>query len=350
MGVEESMISIGTAVIGANHPPFIVAEMSANHNQSLDRALAIVYAAARAGAHAVKLQTYLPSTLTADTEVYIDNPKIPWHQESLYELYRQAYMPWEWHAPIFKRCAELGLIAFSTPFDETAVDFLEALNVPAYKIASFEINHLPLIRKVAATGKPLMLSTGVATLGELEEAVQAAQYEGCRDIILLKCTSQYPAHPREANLLALSHLRRLFGCEVGLSDHTMGIGVAVAGVALGATVVEKHLTIRRSDGGVDSSFSMEPHELHDLVIESERAWQATGQVSYAPSEMNAFKRALYIVKDMKAGDVLTAGNLKILRPGKGLAPKYMDTVLGKRICKDAPRGTPLSWDLLLQGI
>ena len=247
-------ITIGTRCIGPRHQTFIIAEMSGNHNQSLERALAIVEAAAKAGAHAIKLQTYTADTLTIDMEegeFYINDPKSLWKGTSLYKLYQQAYTPWEWHKPIFDRCKELGIICFSTPFDETAVDFLEDLDVPAYKIASFENNHLPLIRKVAATGKPLIMSTGMATIAELDEAVRTAREAGCKEIILLKCTSSYPASPGDTNLLTIPHLKELFNVEVGLSDHTMGIGVAVAGVALGATVIEKHFTLNRADGGVE---------------------------------------------------------------------------------------------------
>ncbi|MDP2787488.1 MAG: pseudaminic acid synthase [Pseudomonadota bacterium] len=344
-------IRIAGRVIGPGQPPFLIAEMSGNHNQSLERALAIVEAAARAGAHALKIQTYTADTMTLDLdagEFHVEHPL--WGGQSLHALYQQAYTPWEWHRPIFERARALGMLAFSTPFDETAVDFLEELDVPAYKIASFENTDLPLIRKVAATGKPMIISTGMATVAELDESVRAARAAGCRELVLLKCTSTYPATPENSNLLTLPHLRALFGCEVGLSDHTMGVGVSVASVALGATVIEKHFTLRRADGGVDSAFSLEPEEFAQLRLESERAWAALGQVCYGPSEAEknslVFRRSLYVVADLHAGDVLSPANLRAIRPGYGLAPGHYDTLIGKRVGRDIPRGTPMSWDLL----
>lgn len=280
-------IRIGNRTIGNNRPPFIIAEMSGNHNQSLERALEIVEAATNSGVHALKLQTYTADTMTLDLserEFFINDPKSLWKGKSLYDLYKEAYTPWEWHKPIFDRCKELGIICFSTPFDETAVDFLETLNASAYKIASFENNHLPLIRKAALTGKPLIISTGMATVAEMDETVRAAREAGCKELILLKCTSTYPASPEDSNVLTIPHMKDLFNCPVGLSDHTMGIGVAVAGVALGATVIEKHFTLSRADGGVDSAFSMEPEEMKQLVEETQKAWQALGRVSYDKTE------------------------------------------------------------------
>lgn len=281
-------------------------------------------------------------------EFFVSDPNSLWKRKSLYKLYHEAYTPWEWHKPIFERCRELGLIAFSTPFYETAVDFLESLNVPAYKIASFENNHLPLIRKVASTKKPMMISTGMATVAELDEAVRCAREAGCKDIILLKCTSTYPATPENTNILTIPHMRELFQCEVGLSDHTMGIGTSVASIALGATVIEKHFTLRRADGGVDSTFSMEPEEMRQLVIETGRAWQALGKISYGPTEKERasmqYRRSLYVTKDMKAGDTFTKDNLRVIRPCFGLPPKYYDILLGKKICRDAKKGTPMSWE------
>jgi N-acetylneuraminate synthase len=346
-------INIQGTVIGPQNPPFIIAEMSGNHNQSLERAIDIVNAAADAGAHALKLQTYTADTITLDIqegEFFISDPENLWQGSSLHTLYQKAYTPWEWHKPIFDRCKELGMIGFSTPFDETAVDFLECLDVPAYKIASFENIHLPLIRKVAATGKPIIMSTGMATLAELDEAVRTARDAGCREMVLLKCTSTYPSTPEYSNLRTIPHLQGLFDVEVGLSDHTMGLGAAIAAVALGATVIEKHLTLCRADGGVDSAFSLEPDELKSLVVETERAWQALGQVSYGPSEKEKsslkFRRSLYIAADMKAGDLFTPENLRIVRPGNGLAPKYLDTILGRAIKIDAKKGTPFEWPLI----
>jgi pseudaminic acid synthase len=327
--------------------------MSGNHNHSLERALEIVEAAAKAGVNAVKIQTYTAETMTLNInqgEFYINNPDSLWHGNSLYQLYQLAYTPWEWHKPIFDKCQELGIIGFSTPFDATAVDFLESLEVPCYKIASFENIDLPLIRKVARTGKPMIISTGMATVAELDETVRTAREEGCNDLILLKCTSTYPATPENSNLLTIPHLRDLFNVQVGLSDHTMGIGVAVASVALGATFIEKHFTLRRADGGVDSAFSMEVEEMQQLVIESKRAWQAMGSIKYGATEAEKesvnFRRSLYISQDMKAGDILTPENLKAVRPGLGLPPKYYDILLGKSVKQDVKTGTPINWDLV----
>jgi N-acetylneuraminate synthase len=293
--------------IGPGHRPYLIADMSGNHNQSLGRALAIVDAAATHGADAIKLQTYTAETMTLNVRLpgfVIDDPKSLWAGRQLYELYKEAHTPWEWHAPIMERAAQHGVHCFSTPFDFSSVDFLESLNVPAYKIASFENTDLPLIRRVAATGKPLIMSTGMATAGEIDEAVRAAREAGCQDLVLLKCTSTYPATAANTNVSTIPHMRALFGCEVGLSDHTMGCGVSVAATALGATVIEKHFTLRRADGGVDSSFSMEPHELRQLREETERAMQAVGQVSYGPTaaEMKslAFRRSLYCAR-LQAG-------------------------------------------------
>lgn len=346
-------ISILDRKIGDSYSPFIVAEMSGNHNQSLERALEIVEAAAKTGAHALKLQTYTADTMTLDIkegEFFIDDSKSLWQGKSLHDLYKQAYTPWEWHQPIFNRCRELEIICFSTPFDATAVDFLESLNVPCYKIASFENTDLPLIRKVASTGKPMIISTGMATVAELDETVRTAREAGCQDLILLKCTSTYPATPENSNILTIPHLQELFDVQVGLSDHTMGTGVAVASVALGATVIEKHFTLRRADGGVDSAFSMEPEEMAQLVIESNRAWQGLGRVQYGPVDAEksslVFRRSLYVAKDMKAGDIFTPENLRAVRPGLGLHPKYYKILIGKSINQDAKIGTPLSWNLI----
>jgi pseudaminic acid synthase len=347
-------ITIGNHTIGTEVPPFIIAEMSGNHNQSLVRALKIVDAAADAGAHALKLQTYTADTMTLDIEegeFHISDPNSLWHGTSLYKLYQEAYTPWEWHKPIFNRCRERGLICFSTPFDETAVDFLENLDVPCYKIASFENTDLPLIRKVAGAGKPMIISTGMATVAELDETIRTARDAGCKDIILLKCTSTYPSTPENTNIRTIPHLRELFGCEVGLSDHTMGTGVAVAAVALGATVIEKHFTLSRGDGGVDSAFSMEPHEMQMLVEESLRAWQALGAISYGPTEIELpslkHRRSLYVIKDVREGETLSVENLKAIRPGLGLPPKYFEFFLGRKVATNVKKGTPLDWSLLL---
>jgi N-acetylneuraminate synthase len=283
----------------------------------------------------------------AQGEFFIKDPDSLWAGSSLYQLYQQAHTPWEWHQPIFARAKALGMLAFSTPFDESAVDFLESLDVPAYKIASFENTDLPLIRRVAATGKPLIISTGMASIAELDESVRAARQAGCRDLVLLKCTSTYPASPTNSNLLTIPHLRELFGCEVGLSDHSMGVGVSVAAVALGATVIEKHFTLDRAAGGVDASFSLEPAEMASLVLETERAWQAMGQVSYgatqAESKSLVYRRSLYVTQDMQAGELFSADNVRAIRPGLGLAPKHYDALLGRRARQALKRGTALDW-------
>lgn len=343
-------ITIGKYIIGSGQRPFIISEMSGNHNQSLERALNIVEAAATTGVHAIKLQTYTADTMTLDIserEFFIENLDL-WKGISLYKLYQQAYTPWEWHKPIFDRCKELGLICFSTPFDDTSVDFLESLDVPCYKIASFENTDLPLLRKIAMTGKPVLISSGMASIAELDEAISTLRETGCNDIVLLKCTSTYPASPENSNILTIQNMMELFDIQVGLSDHTLGIGVAVASVALGATVIEKHFTLRRTDGGVDSAFSMEPEEMKMLVEETERAHTALGRICYGTSTVEVaskkYRRSLYIAQDMKLGDVFTKENLRIVRPGLGLPPKYFDIFIGKRIAVNAQKGTPLSWD------
>jgi len=346
-------IRIGGHAVGLDAPPFVIAEMSGNHNGSLDRALAIVDAIAASGAQALKLQTYTADTMTidlAEREFVIDDPASLWTGRTLYDLYREAHTPWDWHAPIFERARKRGLVAFSTPFDATAVDFLESLDVPCYKIASFENVDLPLIRKAAATGKPLVISTGLATLAEIGEAVAAARGAGCRDLVLLKCTSAYPASPADSHLRTIEHLREAFGCEVGLSDHTLGIGAAVASVALGATVIEKHVTLRRADGGVDSAFSLEPQELRQLVEDAERARLALGGVHYGPSanEIGSlrFRRSLYVVLAMRAGEAFSSDNVRAIRPGLGLPPKHIDSVIGRRASRDIAAGTALAWELV----
>lgn len=337
--------------------PFIIAEMSGNHNQSLDRALEIVDAVADAGAHALKLQTYTPDTITFNgqsEEFYIRDAKSLWADKNLYKLYAEAYTPWAWHKAIFDRAAERGMVAFSSPFDTTAVDFLESLNVPLYKIASFENTDHILLKRVAQTGKPVIMSTGVSTVADLDESVKVLRAHGCRDLVLLKCTSTYPATPESTNLLTIPHLRQLFDVPVGLSDHTMGIGAAVAAVALGAVVIEKHVTLRRADGGVDSAFSLEPDELRQLVTETERAYLAMGQVSYelTPKEAKSlqFKRSLYVVRDMAAGEPFTPETVRSIRPANGLHTRYYDDVLGKTATQDIPAGTALNWNLVSERV
>ncbi|MCZ0702099.1 N-acetylneuraminate synthase [Natronobacillus azotifigens] len=349
-------LKIANRLISEQHEPFIIAEMSGNHNQSLERALAIVEAAAKAGADAIKLQTYTADTMTLDInegDFFIEDPNSLWQGNSLYQLYQQAYTPWEWHEVIFNKCKELGIIAFSSPFDQSAVDFLEQLDAPAYKIASFENVDIPLIKRVARTGKPVILSTGMATASELDEAVRVARAEGCKDLILLTCTSTYPASPVNTNLRTMPHMKQLFNCQVGLSDHTMGVGVAVASVALGASVIEKHFTLSRADGGVDAAFSMEPSELKQLKLETTRARQSLGEVNYGPvtDEYESLKhrRSLYISKDINKGDKLGEENVKAIRPGLGLPTKYYELIIGKEVVRSAKKGEPLTFELLMKG-
>lgn len=347
------MIKIAGRSIGLDARPYLIAEMSGNHNQSLDRAMELVTAAAQSGADAVKLQTYTADTMTIDYDgpgFVIEDEKSLWHGRQLYDLYDEAHTPWNWHAPLMEHAASLGLDCFSSPFDASAVDFLESLDVPAYKIASFEMTDLALIRRVAQTGKPMIISTGMASLGEIDEAVQTARSEGNEQLCVLKCTSTYPATPENTNIRTIAHLREALNCEIGLSDHTMGCGVSVASIAFGAVLIEKHFTLRRSDGGVDSAFSLEPPEFRNLRDECDRAWQALGEVSYggtaAEKNSRIFRRSLYIAEDIKAGQPFTADNLRAIRPGFGLPPKHFDQLLGKRVNRDVARGTPASWDLL----
>lgn len=339
--------------IGADEKPFVIAELSGNHDQSLDKALAMVEAAAATGVDAIKLQTYTADTITLDvheSEFYIDNPDNLWHGHSLHQLYQKAMTPWEWHQPIFERAKQLGLIAFSSPFDLTAVDYLESLDVPCYKIASFENTDHELIAAVAKTGKPVIVSTGMASQTEIAEAVEVLTSNGCNDFVLLKCTSHYPARPIDANLNTIPHLRDLFGCEVGLSDHTTGLGVSVAAVALGATVIEKHFVLDRAEGGVDAEFSMEPHEFKQLVEEVGRAHDAIGKVQYGCTEQEIasrkHRRSLYIAQDMNEGELLTESNLRSVRPGLGLPVKYLPILLGRKVNRALKKGTAMSWDFV----
>ncbi|MEL4178525.1 pseudaminic acid synthase [Roseateles sp. PN1] len=346
-------MQISQRLIDQTQRPYLIAEMSGNHNQSLQRALQIVEAAAASGADAIKLQTYTADTMTLKVDApdfVIQDKNSLWAGRHLHELYDEAHTPWEWHGPIMQRAKELGMHCFSTPFDETSVDFLEELGVPAYKIASFELTDLPLIAKVASTGKPMIMSTGMASVAEIDEAVRTARGAGAKDLILLKCTSTYPATPENSHLRTLPNMRATFGCEVGLSDHTMGVGAAIAAVALGASLIEKHFTLRRADGGVDSAFSMEPEEFKLLRCETERAWAALGQTNYGGSQAEekskAFRRSIYVAVPVQAGEALRAEHLRIVRPGFGLAPKFYDTVLGKRASRDLSPGTPLAWDCI----
>ncbi len=336
-----------------SRPPFIIAELSGNHNGSLGRALELVDAAADSGAHALKIQTYTADTMTLDIrdgDFLISDPRSPWHGRTLYDLYREAHTPWDWHGAIFERARSRGMMAFSTPFDATAVDFLESLQVPCYKIASFENTDLPLIRRVASTGKPMIVSTGMATLGEIDALVRAAREAGCPQVVLLKCTSSYPATPEHSNIRTIPLIRQAFGCEVGLSDHTLGVGVSVAAVALGASVIEKHFTLCRAEGGVDSAFSLEPAEMRMLVDETLRAWQGLGEPSFGAGASEegsvAFRRSLYFVKDLPAGSQIGAEDIRAIRPGRGLPPGCWDLVIGRRLSRAVTRGTPVSWSSL----
>ncbi len=343
-------IKVGNYTIGEAHQPFVIAEMSGNHNHSLERAFAIVEAAGKAGCHALKLQTYTADTMTIKGVLTIEDDNSLWKGRELYSLYQDAFTPWEWHKPIFDRAKELGMIAFSTPFDETAVDFLEELGVEAYKVASFENTDWPLLKKVAKTGKPVIMSTGAATISDIGEAVRVLRENGCKDLVLLKCTSTYPATPDNINLKTIPNMRDVFHCHIGLSDHTMGIGVSVASVALGACVIEKHFTLRRSDGGVDSAFSMEPEEMEGLVKESANAFMSLGTISYDIAEEERkslkYKRSIYVSKDIAPGEAFSADNLKIIRPADGLETKYYDLILGRKASKVIKAGTPLSWDII----
>ena len=351
MNESSPTLTIAGRRIGAVEPPFVVAELSANHNGDLDRAFAIMEAAAAAGADAVKIQTYTAETITIDH----DGPDFKiegglWDGETLHSLYEKAHTPWEWHQPLFEKGRDLGVIVFSSPFDSTAVDLLEELGAPAYKIASFEIVDLPLIRKCAATGKPMIISTGMANLMEIADAVATARDAGAEEIALLHCTSGYPTPPEDSDLHTIPHLADTFGLATGLSDHTPGIGAPIAAVALGASIIEKHFTLSRADGGPDVAFSLEPDELKSLCANAQLAWKALGAIRYERSDSEKgnvqFRRSLYVVQDIKSGDALTSDNLRTIRPGFGLPPKHYEMLIGKRVNCDIARGTPMSWDFI----
>lgn len=338
--------------IGASEPCFIVAELSANHNQDFSRAKDTIRAAKKAGADAIKLQTYVPSTMTIDShqEWFQVPANSIWAGKNLFELYKEAHTPWEWHAELFEAAREEGLIFFSTPFDKSAIDLLETLNVPIYKVASFEVVDLPLLREIGKTGKPVIMSTGMASLSEIAEAVKTLQESGSGPLVLLKCTSAYPASPLSMNLKTIPHLRDTFNTQVGLSDHTLGGAVSVAAVALGASVIEKHFILSRSDGGPDASFSLEPDEFARMVSDIRLAEKALGKVSYerTSDELKniGFRRSLFVVEDMEKGEIFSATNVRSIRPGNGLPPRYLDIILGKKVAKNIKRGTPISWDLI----
>jgi len=344
-------ITINSRLIGAEHPPYVIAELSGNHNRILPRALKLMELAQTAGADAIKLQTYTADTMTIDhdsQDFQISGGL--WDGRSLYELYTEAHTPWEWHKALFAKGAELGITVFSTPFDDTSVDFLEELNAPAYKIASFEAIDIPLIERVSQTGKPMIISTGMANLEEIEECVAAVQRGKCNELALLHCVSGYPTQPEESNLRTIQDLAQRFNVVIGLSDHTLTTATSIASIALGASIIEKHMTLRRKDGGPDAAFSLEPNELKELTEGCKIAWEALGRTGYerkACEEQNAvFRRSLYIVEDIKVGDVLSAKNVRSIRPGYGLKPKYLPDVLGKYAKVDAKRGTPLQWKFI----
>jgi len=345
-------ISINNRIIGTGQPVYIIAEMSANHGQSYDEAVKIIHATKEAGADAIKLQTYTPDTITidCDNEYFRIKKGTIWEGKNLYALYKEAYTPWEWQPKLKKIANELGMDLFSTPFDNTAVDFLEKMDVPVYKIASFELVDIPLIQYVAKKSKPIIMSTGMATLSEIEEAVTAAREAGCKELALLKCTSAYPADPSEMNLRTIPHMAEAFGCPVGLSDHTLGIAVPIAAVTLGACIVEKHFTLSRSVPGPDSAFSLEPQEFKAMVEAIRVAEKAIGTVNYAVTEKEAasrvFRRSLFVVNDMKAGDIFTEDNVRTIRPGNGIHSRYLEIILGKKALQDIKKGTPLKWEYI----
>jgi len=347
-------IEINGRRIGVGHPTYIIAEMSANHNQDFDQAVKIIEAAKEAGADAIKLQTYTPDTMTVDCDnEYFQIKGTLWDGRKLYELYSEAYTPWDWQPRLKQLANELGLDLFSTAYDETAVDFLEAMNVPAYKIASFENVDLPLLRRIALTDRPIIMSTGMATLAEIDEAVRTIREASGNQLALLKCTSAYPALPEEMNLRTIPYLTEAFSVPVGLSDHTLDIAVPVAAVALEACIIEKHFTLSRATPGPDSAFSLEPQEFKAMVKAVRTAEKALGRVHYRVSEREAksrvFRRSLFVVKDIKAGEVFTEENVRSIRPGHGLPPKYLKDVLGRWAMRDIARGTPVDWNLLQGG-
>lgn len=344
-------ISIADRLIGSAHQPYVIAEMSANHNGSLEQAFNLVDAAAGAGADAIKLQTYTADTITldCDSEEFRIHGGL-WDGKTLHQLYQEAHTPWDWHKPLFDHARKLGINIFSSPFDNTAIDLLEDLNAPAYKIASFEAVDLPLIKYAASTGKPLIISTGMADAEEIQEAIEAARAGGCRDLAILHCVSGYPAPAEDYNLRTIPDMIERFGLVTGLSDHTLDNITAIASVALGASIIEKHFTLNRDGGGPDDSFSLEPAELTFLCQGAKTAWQALGKVDYgiksSEKDNSKFRRSLYIVNDLSAGDIIRPNDIRSIRPGLGLPPKYYASILGRRVRRDVHRGEPLSWDLM----
>ena len=346
-------MKIGKKIISKKNEPFIIAEMSGNHNHSIETAFKIVEAAAYAKADAIKLQTFSPEDMTMnvnDKNFIINDETSPWNGKKLFDLYELAHTPLEWHKPIMELSHKLGIICFSSIFNENKIEFLEKLNVPAYKIASFENNHLPLIESVAKTGKPIIISTGLASLKEIDETVTVAKKAGCKDLALLKCTSSYPAKIEDSNLSSILKLKSIYDFEIGLSDHTLGITTAMASVALGSTLIEKHLTLSRKNNSVDSTFSLEPHEFKNLVQETKKVWKSLGndlfELSNAEKKAKIFKRSIFVSKDIKAGEIINENNIQIIRPNLGLHPREYKNILGKKVKKDCLKGTPISWDIL----
>ena len=344
---------INEKTIGPGQKPYIIAELSGNHNQSIDRALELIRIAKECGADAIKLQTYTADTMTLNIskgEFFVSDKDNMWKGQSLYELYHKAHTPWDWHAKIFSYAKELEIDCFSTPFDETAVDFLEALDVPCYKIASFENTDIPLIRKIAKTKKPIIMSTGMATFTELAMALNVIEEEGCKDVIILKCTSSYPSVEKDANMLTIPHMREAFGINVGLSDHSLGTTIPTVATALGAVMIEKHLTMDRLDGGVDSSFSLDPKEFSELVVATQKAFEALGKVTYQPTEKEVksrvYRRSIYVAKDIKEGELFTKENIRVIRPALGLKPEFYEVILGKKARTSLSMGTALSWEMI----
>jgi pseudaminic acid synthase len=346
-------INLGKTQVGLSHRPVVIAELSGNHGGSLERALNLVRAAAASGVDGIKLQTYTPETMTlniARNEFIIGESSSLWSGRSLFDLYVEGQTPWEWHGPIFALAKDLDLLAFSTPFDSSAAEFLDRLGAPCFKIASSENTDLPLIRKVASFGKPIIISTGMATLSEIEDAVGAARISGCKDLILLKCSASYPADSVEANLRTIPNMREIFDCEVGISDHTLGIGTSITAVALGATLIEKHFTLDKLDGAVDSKFSMDPAEMKQLVGDVKESWASLGNVKYGPSKSEElsirYRRSLYVVEDMQLGETISSKNVRAIRPGLGMPIKNLDIVIGRRVNQKILKGTPLTWEII----
>ena len=347
-------MKIKNNLINIKKPPIIIAEISGNHNQSIKNIIKLLEISKKNGVKYIKIQTYTPETITLKSErreFRINQGHKLWGGKTLHDLYKDAHTPWNWHKEIFNKAKKLGLVCFSTPFDESAVDFLETLNVPAYKIASFEITHIPLIKKIAQTKKPVIMSTGMASFDEIKFAIKTLKDNGCKDYAILKCTSTYPSNPKESNLITIKNMKKIFKCEVGISDHTPGIGTSIAAVSLGATIVEKHITLDKKNGAVDSKFSLEPEEFKNLVIETNRAWQSIGKVHYGPTKSEKislkYRRSIYLIEDIKKGEKITIDKIKIVRPNLGVLPKYLESILGKKAKKNLKKNSPLKINNIL---